>query len=640
MKKITFNSLHRSLSILLLLTLLFIAKAKALTLPIGFSQVLVASGISNPTVMTFSPDGRIFVAQQNGQLRIIKNGVLLPTPFVTLNVNSTGERGLLGIAFDPAFNTNHYIYLYHTLLSASNNRITRYTANGDLAIAGSDTVILNLDPLSSATNHNGGTMQFGPDGKLYIGVGENANGVNSQNLNTNLGKVLRINSNGSIPSGNPFPTGNTQRRSIWSYGLRNPYTITFQTGTGRLFINDVGATTWEEINDVTAGGLNFGWPASEGNSNDPAHTDPLYFYGHGTGSGLGCAITGGTFFNPATTNYPASYMGKYFYIDYCGNWIDVLTLNPTVTRANFGTAIAGSPVSIVTGPDGNLYFASRANGGAVYKIIYTPTTGGNVILNPTADAYVRNGTFGNDNYGTAKSLGTKTSSGTGATYQTYLRFDISSIGSNVASAKLRLYGYLNNTNVSTATVRVYNVTNNTWQESTITFNNKPAAQTTVLASTNVNGTTKQYYEWDLTQHIISLKNQGATSVSLMLSNLTVTASTRVIYNSKEMTTNKPQLSITTSGPRFENNDAVVNEEITPGFTIYPNPAVDHFNIKFADETPHSKLQIIDLQGKIIQHVILNGNIEETISTEGMNDGIYFIYIDERKNLTGRIVVKR
>lgn len=601
---------------------------------------MVANGITNPTVMAFAPDGRIFVAQQTGELRIIKNGALLPTPFVSLSVNSSGERGLLGIAFDPAFNTNHYIYLYHTLLSGANNRVTRYTANNDVALAGSDTVILNLDPLSSATNHNGGTMQFGPDGKLYIGVGENANGNNSQDLDKYLGKILRINSNGSVPSGNPFTSGSNQRRRIWSYGLRNPYTLTFQPGTGRLFVNDVGQTTWEEINDVTAGGLNFGWPQSEGNSSDPTHTDPLYAYGHGTGNGIGCAITGGTFFNPATTNYPASYFGKYFYIDYCGNWIDVLTLNPTVTRAGFGTAIAGSPVSIVTGPDGNLYFASRANGGAVYKIIYTPTGGNNVVLNPVADAYVRNGTFGNDNYGTAKSLGTKTSSGAGATYQTYLRFDISSLGTNVTSAKLRLYGYLNNTNASTATVRVYNVTNNTWQESTITFNNKPAAQTTVLASTSVNGISKQYYEWDLTQHIISLRNQGINAVSLLLSNLTVTASTRIIYNSRESTTNKPQLSITASGPRFENNTVTATEEITPGFTIYPNPASDHFNIKFEEELPHNKLQLIDMNGKVIQQIILNGNTEETISTEGINDGIYYIYIDERKDMTGRVVVKR
>jgi glucose/arabinose dehydrogenase len=622
-----------------LLFLLLVINSGAQSLPQGFSQVLVANGISNPTVLSFAPDGRLFAAQQTGELRIIKNGSLLATPFVTVPVNSSGERGLLGIAFDPSFSTNHYIYLYHTLSNGANNRVTRYTANGDVALAGSDTVVLDLDPLSSATNHNGGTMQFGPDGKLYIGVGENANGANSQSLSTYLGKILRINSNGTVPSGNPFTTGGNQQRRIWAYGLRNPYTLTFQPATGRLFVNDVGNTSWEEINDATTGGLNFGWPSAEGNSSNPAFTNPVYFYGHGTGSGLGCAITGGTFFNPATTNYPSSYIGKYFYVDLCGNWIDVLTLSPTVTRAPFASGIAGSPLSVITGPDGNLYFASRSNN-AVYKIIYTPQGGSTTVLNPVADAYVRNGTFANDNYGTAKSLGTKTSNSAGATYQTYLRFNISGVGTNIASAKLRLYGYLNNTNVSTATVRVFNVTNNAWQENTITFNNKPAAQATVLASANVNGTAKHYYEWDLTQHIINLRNQGVTSVSLMLSNLTVTASTRVVYNSKEMTTNKPQLSITTTGPRMEDENALSSAENNFGIKVYPNPASDYFKVQLSGPLLNSTLHIADMEGKVIQSIILNGDIEATVSTENLKDGLYFIFADERKNQAQKFIVKR
>jgi len=357
--------------IIIALTSLFTNTAKSQTLPSGFSQVLVASGISNPTVMAFSPDGRIFVAQQSGELRIIKNGALLAQPFVSLSVNSSGERGLLGIAFDPAFTTNNYIYLYYTVSSATHNRISRFTANGDVVVPGSELVILDLDPLSSATNHNGGTMQFGPDGKLYVGIGENANGNNSQNLDTYHGKVIRINSNGTVPAGNPFTSGSNQRLRVWSYGLRNPYTLTFQPGTGRLFVNDVGAAMWEEINEATTGGLNFGWPTAEGNSTNPAFTNPIYTYMHGSSSGQGCAITGGTFFNPVSSNYPSTYTGKYFYIDYCGNWIDMLTLSgSTATRTNFASNIAGFPVSLVTGNDGNLYFLSRSNN-SVYKITYS-----------------------------------------------------------------------------------------------------------------------------------------------------------------------------------------------------------------------------------------------------------------------------
>ncbi|MBK7970241.1 MAG: PQQ-dependent sugar dehydrogenase [Bacteroidetes bacterium] len=185
------------------------------------NQVQVATGLVAPTIMAQSPDGRIFIAEQNGALKIFKNGALLSTPFVSLSVDDNGERGLLGIAFDPAFNSNQYIYLYYTLSSGSNNRISRFTANGDVVVPGSEVVILNLDPLTSATNHNGGTMQFGPDGKLYVGVGDNANSNNPQDLDTYHGKVLRINSDGTPASGNPFSTGSLQRRSIWSYGLRN-----------------------------------------------------------------------------------------------------------------------------------------------------------------------------------------------------------------------------------------------------------------------------------------------------------------------------------------------------------------------------------------------------------------------------------
>src|SRR5437588_2046926 len=268
--------------------------------------------------MAFAPDGRLFVCQQGGQLRVIKNGSLLSTPFVSLTVDSSGERGLLGIAFDPNFATNHNLYLYYTVATSPiHNRVSRFTAAGDTAAPGSHAVILELNNLSSATNHNGGAIHFGPDGKLYIGVGENANGANSQTLSNLLGKMLRINSDGSIPTDNPFyntATGNN--RAIWALGLRNPFTFAFQPGSSRMFINDVGESTYEEINDGIAGS-NYGWPVTEGPTNNPSFRSPIYFYQHN----IGCAIVGGAFYNPPMLQFPSSYPGPYFFADLFVRWV-------------------------------------------------------------------------------------------------------------------------------------------------------------------------------------------------------------------------------------------------------------------------------------------------------------------------------
>jgi len=350
------------------------ARATAATLPPGFVEAQVGGNLSgSPTAMAFAPDGRLFVCQQGGQLRVIKNGSLLSTPFVSLTVDSSGERGLLGIAFDPNFATNHYLYVYYTVATSPiHNRVSRFTAAGDIAAPGSHVVILELNNLSSATNHNGGAIHFGPDGKLYIGVGENANGANSQTLSNLLGKMLRINSDGSIPTDNPFyNTATGSNRAIWALGLRNPFTFAFQPGTGRMFINDVGESTYEEINDGIAGS-NYGWPITEGPTSNPAFRGPIYFYGHGAG----CAIVGATFYNPPVPQFPSSYTGKYFFADLCSGWIRVF--DPTAgTATGFATGIS-SPVDLHVGPDGALYYLAQGSGGQVFRINALPAQALNI----------------------------------------------------------------------------------------------------------------------------------------------------------------------------------------------------------------------------------------------------------------------
>src|SRR5687767_2129522 len=166
---------HARLILLLCSALALHVTLIAATIPAGFTETLVASGLSSPTAMQFAPDGRLFVCEQGGRLRVITSaGVLLTTPFLTLSVNSAGERGLLGVAFDPSFSTNPYVYVYYTVPDTqttpavpAHNRISRFTANGNVAVAGSEVVLLELDNLSTATNHNGGALAFGADGKLY-----------------------------------------------------------------------------------------------------------------------------------------------------------------------------------------------------------------------------------------------------------------------------------------------------------------------------------------------------------------------------------------------------------------------------------------------------------------------------------------
>ncbi len=355
--------------------------------PPGFSQVLVAGGLTMPTTMTNTPDGRFLICQQTGALRVVKNGALLTKPFTTLSVNTNGERGLLGVAVDPDFVNNQYVYVCYTVASGTYNRISRFTASGDTALPGSETVVLDLDTLI-ANYHGGGHLGFGPDNKLYVTAGENGRAVKAQDLDSYLGKILRLNTDGSAPIDNPFP-GPAKRKRVWAYGLRNPFTFAFQPGTGRLFINDVGEVTWEEINDATTAGQNFGWPQQEGvGPNDSTMTNPFYTYKHGVGVDSGCAITGGTFFNPdsGVSNYPPSYMNKYYYIDYCGNWINCLTLGSPPVKSNFATEIAYYSVGIATGPDGNLYYLSR-NNEALYKIVFS-TSSIPFILNQPQDIIV------------------------------------------------------------------------------------------------------------------------------------------------------------------------------------------------------------------------------------------------------------
>ena len=369
---ITFIPMEHIQRVFLISCLFFSTALAAQTFPAGFSQVKVAS-LDAATAMAFAPDGRLFVCQKGGAIRIIKNGSLLATPFLTLTVNEDGERGVSGICFDPDFAVNHYVYIYYTATTPTlHNRLSRFTANGDVAVSGSEVALLDAETLTTVY-HMGGGMGFGADGKLYLSMGENNTPSNSQDPAVYKGKVLRINKDGSAPSDNPYISSSSQvTKRIWAYGVRNPYTLSIQPGTGKIFVNDVGADSWEEINDATTGGRNFGWPNAEGNSTNIAYTNPVFAYPHTAAGQHGCAITAGTFFNPSSTNYPSQYIGKYFYMDFCDGWMYYLGLGSPVTNTFFASGLTTQNLALQPGPDGNLYYINRyLDKAGVYKIIYT-----------------------------------------------------------------------------------------------------------------------------------------------------------------------------------------------------------------------------------------------------------------------------
>ena len=218
------------------------------TLPAGFTESQVVSGLSNPMDMEFAPDGRLFVAEQAGRLRIAKpNGTLVTFLDISTKVDSTGERGLQTLTFDPNFYTNHYVYLHYTSKATSttpvHDRIVRVTARGNKVVAGSENLIFRLND-QNATFHMGGDIDFGKDGKLYISTGDNYTPAKAQQLTNLFGKMLRINKGGTIPTNNPFyATTSGKNRAIWALGLRNPFKFAVQPGTGTIFINDVGGNT-------------------------------------------------------------------------------------------------------------------------------------------------------------------------------------------------------------------------------------------------------------------------------------------------------------------------------------------------------------------------------------------------------------
>jgi glucose/arabinose dehydrogenase len=352
---------------------------------------LVVGGLSSPVFATSARDdsGRLFIVEKTGKVRIWKNGTLLGTPFMNLEgaVSTGSEQGLLGLAFSPGFKTNHRVYIDYTRLNGD-TVISEYragtTGNPDLVDWHTGRVILKVT--QPYANHNGGMLAFGRDGYLYIGLGDGGGagdpGNRAQSLSTLLGKLLRIDINGTtstrayrIPSTNPY-VGKTGLDEIWDYGLRNPWRFSFDRANGNLWIGDVGQNRWEEVDRATwftspAGkGLNWGWKVMEGRHcyspssgcNTAGKTLPPVEYDHGGGR---CAVTGGYVYRGTAIS---SLVGAYVFGDYCSGEIWFTTATSTAIAAKTLLLDTGLLISSF-GEDqaGELYVCDL--NGAVYKVV-------------------------------------------------------------------------------------------------------------------------------------------------------------------------------------------------------------------------------------------------------------------------------
>jgi glucose/arabinose dehydrogenase len=344
--------------------------------PSTAAWVPVIGGLQRPVDLKHAGDGRLFVVEKQGVIRIVREDVLLPERFLDLRDrvgSGASEQGLLGLAFHPRFAENGRLFVNYTDV-AGDTVIARYQASGDRADPVSEVILLHIP--QPFANHNGGALAFGPDGYLYVGTGDGGSGGdpqgNGQSLNTLLGKILRLDVDGggpyAIPADNPFAGSAGGAPEIWAYGLRNPWRIAYDRPTGDLYIGDVGQNRWEEIDVVPAGapgGANFGWNIREGlhaYAGDPTSglIEPAAEYSHD----FGCSVTGGlVVHDPALPAWD----GTYLYGDYCsgrvwglrrsadGTWLNGLLYESGVSISSFGE-----------GADGRIYLLDYA--GTIYRL--------------------------------------------------------------------------------------------------------------------------------------------------------------------------------------------------------------------------------------------------------------------------------
>ena len=338
------------------------------SLAAGFQQTQLAHGMTKPILLAFVPGGGgdVWIGEQGGTILDYHNGALGGTPVVTLpNVFSQGECGLLGLAFDPSYATNGYVYVSYVVSTTNSSgtivpysRLSRFTASGGAINPSTEKVLYQGNQVQNL-HHAGNDLQIGPDGKLWWSTGENVPAIsNGEALNNMYGKVLRFNLDGTTPADNPFVNVPSAVPGIYAYGLRNPFRFTFLP-TGLPMVENTGSSYWEDLDTIQPGG-NYGWDYYEGNCGSCGYLNPAYAYGHYPVDGAASAIAA-----YSGSTFPAAYDNVVFFGDYNRRDIEAVTFDPTyqteVSDTVFDTN-AGTIADLVEGPDGNLYFVSIFEG--------------------------------------------------------------------------------------------------------------------------------------------------------------------------------------------------------------------------------------------------------------------------------------
>lgn len=351
----------------------------------GFEVSRYAKGLHDPTAIEFDPDGRLFIAEKSGAVRIAIRGVIRKEPVVTIPVYEFFECGLIGMALDPDYATNSFLYVFATV-APDEQQIIRYRIVDGF---GTDATVIRDHIPSGGTIHNGGCIRFGPDGMIYFSVGDNGRSENAQSDSTLAGKICRITRDGQTPTDNPFTSTTGAPSAIFAKGFRNPFRFCFDN-TGRLFSIDVGSTgsaRREEINHVQSG-ANFGWPIEEGIADDGAaaspFTPPAYAYSEEGQCAAGVVSYDGD-------HFPPEYRGNLFQLDYTLSKVFRMTLDgDQITSHTLFVQAEGSCVDLTKGPDGRLYYCEIVTG-EVKRISFTS----NATTEP-------GGTLDPDDFGGAK----------------------------------------------------------------------------------------------------------------------------------------------------------------------------------------------------------------------------------------------